>query len=244
MHVSTITKPVAHSISAIQALDLDSVKSRVMDAELGEGWTAEYADSVATAYRTWLTMLVKHPDESEDIMLSKDVDEFWHTHILQTLKYTEDCEQVFGFYLHHFPHVGERTAADLEHREKLAAKTRALYESEFGSAQDATSAWAGAAAPAIRAAQAAFSTGPGIRTEHAAFSTGPDIRAENAAFSTNPGIRAAKAAFSTGPGIRAENAAFSTGPGIRAENAAFSTGPGIQRLDGVRAGKAEQAATA
>ena len=31
-------KPVEEVIAAIQALDLESVKLRVMDPELGEGW--------------------------------------------------------------------------------------------------------------------------------------------------------------------------------------------------------------
>src|ERR1700691_5912969 len=97
MHATTTAKPLDQIISAIQALDLDTVKSRVMDAELGEGWTREYADSVESAYKIFLTMLIKYPEDSEDIMLAKDVDEFWHTHILQTRKYTDDCELTFGF---------------------------------------------------------------------------------------------------------------------------------------------------
>ena len=93
-------------ISAIQALNLESVKQRLMDEELGEGWTQEYADSIEAAYKTYLTMLVKHQEHAEDIMLAKDVDEFWHTHILQTMKYADDCQAVFGAFLHHNPHVG------------------------------------------------------------------------------------------------------------------------------------------
>src|SRR5205814_5578118 len=83
------TKPTAAVISAIQELDLESVKVRLMDPELGEGWTQNYADSIETAYKNYLAMLVKYQDDAEDIMLSEDVDEFWHTHILQTLKYAD-----------------------------------------------------------------------------------------------------------------------------------------------------------
>jgi hypothetical protein len=242
MNVIRNAKPVAQTVAAIHALDLESVKSRVMDAELGEGWSREYANSVETAYKTYLTMLVKYPDDSADIMLATDVDEFWHTHILQTVKYTEDCEHVFGFYLHHYPHVGERNAEDMAKREALAAKTRQLYEREFGGDGQADAAWAGELAarnvPAhieseivlkrdIAANKAAFSSGPGIVAQTAAFSSGPGIAAQNAAFSSGPGITARNAAFSSGPGINAKNAAFSSGPGISARNAAFSSGPGI-----------------
>src|SRR5437660_3407882 len=126
-------RPVEQVIAAINALGLESVKVRMMDPELGEGWTREYAEGIERGYRTYLSMLAKYPDHAVDILLSKDVDEFWHTHILQTIKYHDDCESVFGKYLHHAPHIGELTAADIAKREALAEKTRRLYEGEFGS---------------------------------------------------------------------------------------------------------------
>jgi hypothetical protein len=224
MQARLTTKPEHEVIAAIQALDLESVKSRVMDAELGEGWSREYADSIETAYRTYLTMLVKYPEDADDILLSQDVDEFWHTHILQTRKYSEDCQKAFGNYLHHEPHVGEVTPADHEKRTALAEKTRRLYEQEFGNAR-AGAAWAGAA---IQSGNAAFSNAA-IRETGAAFSNasvGPEraavsnasIRAD-AAFS-NAAIAAGKAAFSNAA-IQAQGAAFSNAA-IQAKNAAFS----------------------
>jgi hypothetical protein len=177
MQTRLTTKPVEEVISAIQALDLESVKLRVMDAELGEGWTREYADCIEAAYKNFLTMAVKYQDDAEDILPSKDVDEFWHTYILQTMKYADDCQAVFGTFLHHNPHVGKLTQADLDKRVDHAEKTRQFYEREFGS-EGAGMAWAGdvigagnAAVSniAIRAEQAAVSN-IAIRPEHAAVS--------------------------------------------------------------------------
>ena len=212
MQARLTTKPVEEVIAAIQALDLDSVKTRVMDAELGEGWSREYADSIEVAYKTYLTMLVKYPEEAEDILLAEDVDEFWHTHILQTRKYSDDCQRVFGNYLHHEPHVGEVTAADLDRRAAQAEKTRNLYEREFSAAPG--HAWSGMSASAETAA---FS-GASIRGEQAAFS-GASIEAAKSAFS-GASIKAQRAAFS-GASIQAAKAAFS-GASIKAERAAFS----------------------
>ena len=212
MHARLTTKPEQEVIAAIQSLDLNAVKVRIMDAELGEGWTREYADSIEAAYKTYLTMLVKHPDDAEDILLSKDVDEFWHTHILQTRKYAEDCQSVFGNFLHHEPHVGERTAADLEKRAAMAERTRGLYAREFGDAQDA--AWSG---HAIKAEHAAYSAAS-IRPQNAAYSAA-SIRADNAAYSA-ASIRADKAAYSAAS-IRPQNAAYSAAS-IRADKAAYS----------------------
>jgi hypothetical protein len=245
MQARLTTKPVQEVISAIQALDLESVKIRVMDAELGEGWTREYAESIEIAYKTYLTMVAKYQEHAEDILLSKDVDEFWHTHILQTMKYADDCQEVFGTFLHHDPHIGERTPALLEKRAALARKTRELYEHEFGDAQHADSAWSGGATAmsnvairahdaamsniairsddaamsnvAIRAAQAAMSN-VAIRAHDAAMSN-IAIRSDDAAMS-NVAIRAAQAAMSN-VAIRADNAAMSN-IAIRSDDAAMS----------------------
>ncbi len=214
MKTKLTNRPVEQVIAAIHALDLESVKVRAMDPELGEGWTREYAEGIERGYRTYLTMLAKYPDHAEDILLSKDVDEFWHTHILQTIKYTEDCEALFGKYLHHAPHVGEVTSADKEKRIALAEKTRHLYQLEFGNEQDYNAAWAGIP---VRPENTAM-LGNAVRMENAAMSAAA-IRVENAAMSA-AAIRAGNAAMSAAA-IRPENAAMSAAA-IRAENAAMS----------------------
>ena len=140
MKTKLTNRPVEKVIAAIRALDLESIKLRVMDPELGEGWTREYAESIERAYRNYLTMLVKHPEDVGDIVVSKDVDEFWHAHILHTMKYTEDCERVFGTYLHHNPDISGRAPAEIERKAALVEKTRRLYQQEFGRTQDSRGA--------------------------------------------------------------------------------------------------------
>jgi len=176
MKTKLTNRPVAQVIAAVRALDLEPIKLRVMDHELGEGWTREYAESVERAYKNYLTMLVKHPEDVEDIVVSKDVDEFWHAHILHTMKYTEDCERVFGTYLHHNPEVGERTRAVLDRKAVLAEKTRRLYQQEFGrvrgkavnSGTDAESRKVAFCSAAVKAGDAAFCSAA-VETASAAF---------------------------------------------------------------------------
>jgi hypothetical protein len=213
MHTKLTNHPVEQVIAAIQALDLEPVKLRVMDSKLGEGWSREYTESIEQAYKNYLTMLVKYPDDAEDILLSEDVDEFWHTHILQTIKYTEDCETVFGKYLHHNPHVGELTPADVDRRVAMAEKTRRLYQQEFGKAQN-YAAWSGIP---INAEKAAYSNAA-VKPENAAYSNAA-IKAGNAAYS-NAAIKAENAAYSNAA-IKLENAAYSNAA-IRVEKAAYS----------------------
>ena len=146
------TKPVQAIVAGIEALDLDPIKLKLMDPEEGQGWSREYADRMELAYKRFLTLLVKYPDET--IAPSKDVDKFWHGHILDTMKYAEDCERVFGYFLHHFPYFGMRGDADAADLRAAAANMHAIYEREFGERLSQWSAFCYAAKPAQEAASA------------------------------------------------------------------------------------------
>jgi hypothetical protein len=205
--------PAERAIVAIQALDLEPIKLRVMDHQLGEGWTREYAESVERAYRNYLIVLVKHPGDAEDIVVSKDVDEFWHTHILHTMKYTKDCERVFGMYLHHNPNISRRTPAEIQRTAVLVKKTQRLYQQEFGRTQDSSTARSGVRVKAESAAVC----GAAVRTEDSAL-CGAAIRTENAAL-CGAAVQAKDAAL-CGAAIRTEDSAL-CGAAIRTKNAAL-----------------------
>src|SRR5258706_932215 len=210
VNVLTI-RPTERVLAAIQALDVESVKVRMMDPERGEGWTQERADAAAVTYKNFLSMLVKHPEDAEEIAMSEDTDEFWHTHILQTRKYADDCEAVFGGFLHHSPHLEDITPAYLEEKNASVEKTRRLYEKEFGAGMNA--AWSSgietvtvaASAASIQIGQAAASAAS-IRAENTAASAA-SIRSTNAAASA-ASIRVGKTAASAAS-IRAANTAAS-----------------------------------
>jgi len=120
------------TIEAIFALDLDPIKIKLMDKKEGLGWSRAEADRVELQYRRFLALVAKFPDEV--IAPDTDVDKFWHAHILDTMKYAQDCHQVFGYFLHHFPYFGMRDADDAANLASAAATTRRLYQQEFGEA--------------------------------------------------------------------------------------------------------------
>lgn len=93
-------------------------------------WTLGQAQKVAGEYRRFLQLVAKHPDEI--IVPSVAVDEFWHHHILDTMKYVEDCNEIFGFFLHHFPYFGLRGAEDRKNLHKTWERSVELYRLEFG----------------------------------------------------------------------------------------------------------------
>src|SRR5258708_10088564 len=125
-------RPTEQIIAAIQALDLDPIKVKLMDPEEGQGWSREYVDQMAIEYKRFLTLTVRYPEET--IAPSKDIDKFWHGPILDTMKYAEDCQNVFGYFLHHFPYFGMRGEQDAANLAEAGRTTNRLYEQEFGEA--------------------------------------------------------------------------------------------------------------
>lgn len=119
-------------VEAIFALDLDPIKFKLMDTKEGHGWSREKVDAVELEYRRFLALTAKYPDQV--IAPNTDVDKFWHGHILDTMKYAEDCEHVFGYFLHHFPYFGMRDEEDAANLASASEVTRKLYEKEFGPA--------------------------------------------------------------------------------------------------------------
>jgi hypothetical protein len=136
-------KSVEQVVAAIQALDLDPIKLKLMDAEEGQGWSREYVERMETAYKRFLILMVKFPEET--IAPTKDVDKFWHGHILDTIKYAEDCQNVFGYFLHHFPYFGMRGDQDAADLKAAAARMHELHMREFGEGVENNAAWCAAA---------------------------------------------------------------------------------------------------
>jgi hypothetical protein len=147
--METIGLDNAHDqvVAKIHALDLAPIKFKLMDAEEGHGWSREYADRIEIEYKRFLILLAKYPEAS--IAPSKEVDKFWHGHILDTLKYAEDCQNVFGYFLHHFPYFGMRGSEDAANLAAAADTMNRLYRQEFGDAKQAqASSYCGAASAA------------------------------------------------------------------------------------------------
>jgi hypothetical protein len=131
-------------VEAIFALDLDPIKLKLMDKSEGHGWTREQADRNELEYKRFLALLAKYPDQS--IAPSTEVDKFWHGHILDTMKYADDCDKVFGFFLHHFPYFGMRGEEDAANLVNAFTNMQRLHDKEFGGGQNVVqeTAWCGA----------------------------------------------------------------------------------------------------
>lgn len=190
------------ALAALEALDLDQIKMKLMHVESGEGWTALRADLVEVEYRRFLFLMRKYPDAQASPTV--DVDTFWHYHILDTMKYARDCEAVFGYFLHHHPYVGIGADADESDHVAGGERMRAIYEAEFGAGAAANDAFAYCSSPGkpVDAVNAAFAycSSPGkprlaANAADYAYCSSPARPADAAyAYCSSPGKPAANAA--------------------------------------------------
>jgi len=116
----------------IMKIDLEPICYKIVNCdEGGEPWAREKVSRVENEYRQYLFLtVVEGVDKS--IVPTLDIDHFWHTHILDTAKYAQDCEVTFGRFLHHFPYLGMRGEQDKQNLINSFEDTIVLFDKYFG----------------------------------------------------------------------------------------------------------------
>lgn len=121
----------AQKLQLIEDLDFTMLRQKAcLPKPEGEGWTPEQAKLAETWYKRYLSVIVTHPNIAH--VPNGPIDQFWHRHILDTRRYMDDCQAIFGQYIHHFPYYGLRGEADVEARDNSFDETNAAYREVFG----------------------------------------------------------------------------------------------------------------
>ena len=85
----------------IRALDLVPVRFVLA---ISDGWPLDRVLAAEADYRCFLQRVRSRPRAAQ--VPSRDADLVWHAHILCTERYAEDCQRLFGRFLHHYPFAG------------------------------------------------------------------------------------------------------------------------------------------
>lgn len=115
----------------ILAIDLSPIRFKLVNCDEGaEPWSIEKVLRVEPTYRQYL-FLTEIAGDSASVVPTVEIDQMWHTHILDTQKYAVDCDIMFGHFLHHFPYLGMRGAEDKERLHSAFAETGNLFAKYF-----------------------------------------------------------------------------------------------------------------
>jgi hypothetical protein len=114
-------------IARIALIDLGPIKFKLAHED---GISTEKLVSMEDLYRKYLVLTQLFPGET--IVPTKFIDTMWHAHILDTAKYRDDCQLVFGIFLDHFPYLGLRGAEDAVALATSFTSTQKLFLEVFG----------------------------------------------------------------------------------------------------------------
>ncbi len=114
---------------AVERLNFENLKFKLTQSSEAE-MTLEQFILAEQEYRRFLSLKKMYP--SVDLVPSKLIDAFWHAHILDTKAYRQDCQNVFGYFLDHYPYFGIKDSEDYENLQSSFGRTKKLYEHHYG----------------------------------------------------------------------------------------------------------------
>ncbi|HSH87298.1 MAG TPA: hypothetical protein VK958_08640 [Methylophilus sp.] len=120
------SQSLAPSVAKLDFKHLKHKYTQSVDAEMTESeWDFDELE-----YRRFLTLKVLYPNAV--LVPNKAVDTIWHAHILDTRAYRQDCDQVFGHFIDHYPYFGIYGEEDYQNLKNAFLETVTLYEIHFG----------------------------------------------------------------------------------------------------------------
>jgi hypothetical protein len=95
------------------------------------GLNEEEVELAIEEYRRFLILKIENP--RENLAPTILMDKAWHMHILDTRRYAEDCEVMFGRFLHHRPSYDRDESTERGNALVVASEMlSSLYSDRFG----------------------------------------------------------------------------------------------------------------
>ncbi|MEL6776657.1 MAG: glycine-rich domain-containing protein-like [Cyanobacteria bacterium J06597_16] len=125
----TLSKTHNDFLNRLSKVDFGPIAYKLMNPEEGEGWTIERATQAIEQYRRFLFLVNQYPERK--IVPSREIDQVWHTHILDTAKYRQDCDLIFGEFMDHWPYFGMKDAEEEKELHLSFSDTQSLMKIHF-----------------------------------------------------------------------------------------------------------------
>jgi hypothetical protein len=118
-------------LQRLTEIDFRPIAFKLVHPDKGAGLSLEEVTESIEQYRRFLFLYHIYPERT--LVPADDIDLVWHTHILDTAKYREDCETLFGRFIDHYPYFGLTDAAEGAALAQAFAETQELYDRHFHS---------------------------------------------------------------------------------------------------------------
>ncbi|MGD1913849.1 MAG: glycine-rich domain-containing protein [Rivularia sp. (in: cyanobacteria)] len=130
---STLPTDVQTFIGKLTQIDLEPIAYELIYSN-DDKWNIEKTNQAISRYLMFLLLIYLYPNGQ--LVPSQEIDRVWHHHIIDTMKYAEDCKMLFGRFIHHFPYFGKRGKIDRGNLQTAFEQTQVLFEEHFGITMD------------------------------------------------------------------------------------------------------------
>lgn len=110
-------------------LSADLLRASYRSDDFPADWTEEQRKKALGRYEKWLKLKQKHPKAR--LAPTRDIDLFWHLHMLAPVAYHRDCLRLLGKLMDHDGGFG-KDPNELPELKKVFFETATLWEGAYG----------------------------------------------------------------------------------------------------------------
>lgn len=107
---------------------VDLLRASLRSDTFPQDWTPEQRRIALDRYRKWLGLKLMYP--TARLAPTRDIDLFWHLHMLSPVAYFRDCKRLFGKLLDHDGGFG-KGPGELPELQRVVASTAELWEQTY-----------------------------------------------------------------------------------------------------------------
>ena len=115
-------------LNRLSNIDFGPIAFKLMHPDTGKGWSIQKVTRAIEQYRRFLFLHHRHP--TAELVPTPEIDQVWHTHILDTVKYRQDCHWLFDRFIDHYPYLGLGTDGKSALETKFS-QTQTLFQQCF-----------------------------------------------------------------------------------------------------------------
>lgn len=110
-------------------ISADLLQASYRSDSFPQDWTREARERSLGRYQRWLGLVLRHPRAR--VAPTRDIDLFWHLHMLSPVAYVRDCMRMFGRVMDHDGGFG-KGEGELPQLQAVFTQTALWWESEYG----------------------------------------------------------------------------------------------------------------
>lgn len=139
---SIVSAPVVANESTVVTVDL--IRASYRSESFPQEWTDEQRRQSLDRYLKWLRLKQMNP--TRRLAPTRDIDMFWHLHMLAPVAYHRDCMTLFGRVLDHDGGFGN-TPDELPELQRVFGETARLWENAYNEPYGEDGVWIRDAGP-------------------------------------------------------------------------------------------------